>query len=405
MSHENLSIYKIFTSKKMEHTSSILEFVLWLRLYNDISESYESKVVCSLAKLLKWRFRKESCEGDKNGFIPPKRIPSFVEFPVFQKIRELSRGGIGRQALALSLSRDDFNCQWDKTSTFLDESPIASEQPTPTTKVAPAVAPTPTTTVAPAVTPTPTTKVAPAVVPTPTTKVAPAVAPTPTTKVAPAVAPTSNSSAAKSRPYCHTHGYVLNWSHSSVTCRFRGPGHIETASSDNRQGGSEYEWKTLENAKIWNPPSGQAVYDTVSTKSFEFSRKYANPLLQHDHVWSSEYEAPNSSAQQVAVDVAGHYSAIQSELYGQPKLPKLVTAAVALKYDDMKRCKTLISRRPILENANSLPPNVLAGCNTISRKCNLDSIDVLGMAQCSVRIPSRSPRMTSKFYSPDYFIF
>jgi hypothetical protein len=44
---------------------------------------------------------------------------------------------------------------------------------------------------------------------------------------------------AKQVPYCHSHGYVSSWRHSSLTCRNKADGHVATATSDNQEGGSE----------------------------------------------------------------------------------------------------------------------------------------------------------------------
>jgi len=39
--------------------------------------------------------------------------------------------------------------------------------------------------------------------------------------------------------YCHSHGYDVDPRHTSLTCRFRKPGHIETATKSNPQGGCQ----------------------------------------------------------------------------------------------------------------------------------------------------------------------
>ncbi|GKY97575.1 hypothetical protein MPSEU_000716000 [Mayamaea pseudoterrestris] len=74
------------------------------------------------------------------------------------------------------------------------------------------------------VTPAPT-RVTPA---TPTTP-APAITPTP------AAAPTASP---RARHYCHTHGFGLNYRHTSATCQNPGPNHVSTATADNTMGGT-----------------------------------------------------------------------------------------------------------------------------------------------------------------------
>jgi hypothetical protein len=61
--------------------------------------------------------------------------------------------------------------------------------------------------------------------------------------------PTSNPVKPTARGYCWTHGSTTNSSHSSATCRNKAPGHIDTATWRNKQGG---------NATTYVPPVRRA---------------------------------------------------------------------------------------------------------------------------------------------------
>lgn len=96
---DNLSVYKIFPTKEKESAASILEFVLWLRSTRQISVSYEANMLRGLSKLLKFRFRKESCDDDSD--------TSFGDIPVIRELRKLHRDANRRQAVAPRVSNED----------------------------------------------------------------------------------------------------------------------------------------------------------------------------------------------------------------------------------------------------------------------------------------------------------
>ncbi|GKY92353.1 hypothetical protein MPSEU_000206200 [Mayamaea pseudoterrestris] len=65
------------------------------------------------------------------------------------------------------------------------------------------------------------------------------VTPATTTTPAPAITPTPAPIASPhARHYCHTHGFGLNYRHTSATCQNPGPNHVSTATADNTMGGT-----------------------------------------------------------------------------------------------------------------------------------------------------------------------
>jgi hypothetical protein len=102
---ESLSLYIIFPSKEKEHAAPILEFVLWLRTTRRIAVSYEANLLRGLSKLLKWRFRKESCGDDHDG--SSMSNASFGDIPLIRELRKLHRDANRRQAVAPRVSNED----------------------------------------------------------------------------------------------------------------------------------------------------------------------------------------------------------------------------------------------------------------------------------------------------------
>lgn len=44
------------------------------------------------------------------------------------------------------------------------------------------------------------------------------------------------------RSYCWTHGFIQNLAHTSSTCKHKAPGHVDTATGTNKNGGSDKIW-------------------------------------------------------------------------------------------------------------------------------------------------------------------
>jgi hypothetical protein len=102
---ETLSLFTIFPSKEKDHAAPILEFIMWLRKSRCIAVSYEANLLRGLSKLLKWRFRKESCGDDHDGSTLSNA--SFGDIPVIRELRKLHRDANRRQAVAPRVSNED----------------------------------------------------------------------------------------------------------------------------------------------------------------------------------------------------------------------------------------------------------------------------------------------------------
>ena len=79
----NISIYRIIDSKHKESAQSVIHFVMWLRRERKVTASYEANLLRGIIKLLKFRFSKESEEGNS--------AITFMDIPIIQEIRKLHR--------------------------------------------------------------------------------------------------------------------------------------------------------------------------------------------------------------------------------------------------------------------------------------------------------------------------
>ena len=79
----NISMYRIIESKHKQSAQKVIHFVMWLRRERKISASYEANLLRGIIKLLKFRFSKESEEGNS--------AITFSDIPIIQEIRKLHR--------------------------------------------------------------------------------------------------------------------------------------------------------------------------------------------------------------------------------------------------------------------------------------------------------------------------
>lgn len=100
----SLSLFTIVPNKEKESANSVLEFVLWLRTSRSISVSYEANLLRGIAKLIKFRFAKESKSDPTYGDKP------FDDVPMIREIRKLHRDANKRQTMAPRSS--DENQKW-----------------------------------------------------------------------------------------------------------------------------------------------------------------------------------------------------------------------------------------------------------------------------------------------------
>ena len=104
-----LSIFTIIPTNEAASAQPIIDFILWLRKYRDISDSYEANMLRGLTKFLKFRFAGESradpTYGDK----------SFQDIPAVRELRKLHRDANKRQTLSPRSSDEEKKwLSWDE---------------------------------------------------------------------------------------------------------------------------------------------------------------------------------------------------------------------------------------------------------------------------------------------------
>ena len=104
-----LSVYTIFPTKEAGSAQPIVDFILWLRHYRDISDSYEANMLRGLTKFLKFRFSVESRADPAYGEKP------FHDIPAVRELRKLHRDANRRQTHSPRSSDEDKKwLSWDE---------------------------------------------------------------------------------------------------------------------------------------------------------------------------------------------------------------------------------------------------------------------------------------------------